>query len=86
MKSPPTASSIGGHIRHSLDHFQSLFTGIKENSTIEYDSRERGTDIELMPSAAESAIRELQESIDQLTEEDLKKSIKYFFFSVLKAF
>mmetsp|Transcript_22095 Transcript_22095/g.32197 ORF Transcript_22095/g.32197 Transcript_22095/m.32197 type:complete len:208 (+) Transcript_22095:73-696(+) len=44
-------SSIGGHIRHSLDHYTKLFTCVENISTdkssiVHYDSRNRQTPVE----------------------------------------
>jgi uncharacterized damage-inducible protein DinB len=58
-------SSIGGHIRHSLDHVAALVRGIK-CGRIDYDARERGTEIETSRGAALAAIRELETPIASL--------------------
>src|SRR4051794_30311839 len=38
-------SSVGGHVRHCLDHVRTLISGI-ESGTIDYDQRRRGTPVE----------------------------------------
>jgi uncharacterized damage-inducible protein DinB len=48
-------SSIGGHIRHNLDHVSALLAGV-ERGEIDYDQRERGTDVETNRQAALQAI------------------------------
>src|SRR4051794_38679607 len=39
------SSSIGGHVRHSLDHLEELLAGLATGA-IDYDRRQRGTDVE----------------------------------------
>ena len=64
--------SIGGQVRHCLDHVDSLLAGCCLGE-MSYDNRQRGTDVETSRSAALQAIerqeRELQEilhlSVDQ---------------------
>lgn len=41
-------SSIGGHIRHILDHYHCFFQGL-DNGTIDYDARQRDESIENDP-------------------------------------
>lgn len=52
------ASSIGGHVRHCLDHFQALCAGAAVG-VIDYDARERGTSVETSRPSALAAIDEL---------------------------
>src|SRR5436190_769604 len=49
------ASSVGGHIRHCLDHVDALLAGL-ELQTVNYDERQRGTEIETSRHAALAAI------------------------------
>jgi hypothetical protein len=49
-------SSIGGHVRHCLDHIDALLRGAGDG-LLEYDRRERGTDVERSRTAALEAIR-----------------------------
>ncbi len=51
----PVASSIGGHVRHCLDHVDALLTGL-ERRAVDYDQRQRGTDVETSCRAALAAI------------------------------
>src|SRR5439155_9438258 len=44
-------SSIGGHVRHCLDHVRALLSAI-DTSSLDYDRRDRGTQIEDAPAAA----------------------------------
>ena len=65
-------SSIGGHVRHCLDHVEALVTGFFLGE-MSYDDRQRGTDVETNRTAALDAIerqeRDLQDirdiSVDQ---------------------
>lgn len=47
----PSKSSIGQHVRHSLDHFDALLAH-KGDGPLDYDARERGTAIETNRGAA----------------------------------
>lgn len=58
-------ASIGGHYRHCLDHFRSLFDAAARGD-LNYDHRERGTMIESDRFAALNATRELRESYQRL--------------------
>lgn len=62
-------------MRHSLNHMQSAMNRIYSNyrdennsSTIEYDRRERGTDLETKTAAAVKAISDLENDLQKLTE------------------
>jgi len=54
----PSESSIGQHVRHSLDHFDALLT-FKGEGVLDYDARERGTAIETSRAAARRLIDRL---------------------------
>jgi hypothetical protein len=45
------SSNIGGHVRHCLDHIDALVCGI-DSGVIDYDSRQRGTNVESSRQAA----------------------------------
>jgi uncharacterized damage-inducible protein DinB len=51
--------TIGGHVRHCLDHARSLLDGLS-TGVIDYDHRIRGTTIETDPIAAREEIRRLR--------------------------
>lgn len=55
-------SSIGCHLRHALDHVRALLLGV-DLAVIDYDRRERGTDIERFRSAALGLIRRLHDEL-----------------------
>jgi hypothetical protein len=46
------SSSVGAHMRHSLDHFESVFGAEEAYSLLDYDARNRNTDIERLEDAA----------------------------------
>jgi hypothetical protein len=47
---------VGGHVRHCLDHIAALLAGV-ERGEADYDTRQRGTDVETCRAAALAAIR-----------------------------
>lgn len=51
-------ASIGGHVRHCLDHIRAIFDG-QATGTVDYDHRERGTDIEVNKNAATAEVLRL---------------------------
>ena len=59
----PCDSGIGAHVRHILDHYDALWTGM-ESGHINYDVRERdhGTEVD-----RDTAARRIDEQIDRLT-------------------
>lgn len=68
-------------MRHSLNHMQSAMTRIysnysneNESSTIEYDKRERGTDLETKTTAAESAISDLEKDLHKIVDLHMTQS------------
>lgn len=68
-------SSIGGHVRHCLDHFEALCVGA-ESGELDYDHRARGTPIETDRAAALSAITGLQTRLARLDESTLPQPIR----------
>lgn len=60
--------SIGGHIRHCIEHFEGFRRGI-EGGAIDYDARKRGTTEETDPAAA---IEKLDQLISWIREEATK--------------
>jgi hypothetical protein len=49
-------ASIGGHLRHNLDHYACFLRGLP-TGRIDYDDRERAPDIETNPNAANLALQ-----------------------------
>lgn len=68
-------SSIGGHVRHCLDHFRALLRGV-ETGRINYDQRDRGTPIETDRRAALHAINDLSRRLDQFDAALLDRPIR----------
>ena len=56
--------AIGGHIRHTLDHVGAWLCGVNQE-TINYDDRERGTDIETNP---QTAVKVIDSYMDKLAD------------------
>ncbi len=59
------ASSVGGHVRHCLDHVSALFRGLR-GEPLDYDRRERGTPVETDRSAALLRIDQLLDEAQRL--------------------
>lgn len=55
-------SSIGGHVRHNLDHIAALLRGLP-TGRLSYDHRDRGTDVECDRLAALEAILRLEDEL-----------------------
>lgn len=62
---PAVSGSIGEHVRHTLDHIAAILSndGV---SPLTYDRRERGTPVEVDPSAALRQIFRLKSVLDRL--------------------
>lgn len=71
---PGGGGSIGAHVRHSLDHIRLFLIGI-DNGIIDYDHRERGTDIERCRSTAYDAIAALRNRIATLSDRSLDQDV-----------
>ena len=56
---------IGGHYRHSLDHFTSLLRGL-DTDEVDYDHRERDARIESQPGYALTLTHELRAQLERL--------------------
>ncbi len=55
-------SSIGGHIRHNLDHVDALLAGVARRE-VDYDQRQRGTEVETNREAARAALRRQEQEL-----------------------
>ena len=66
-KPKPYNASIGGHLRHTLDHFNALLLADRE-ATVRYDQRRetRGGAVESDPDVAKAAVQTLLECLDRL--------------------
>jgi len=68
-------SSAGAHMRHILDHYYAIINGL-EAGFIDYDKRSRGGTIETQVSAAKSAISEITDFLNNLSDEDLQQHVE----------
>lgn len=67
-------ATIGGHIRHCLDHFTSLLNGF-DTGLIDYDHRERDARVEREPAFALALTRALRTDLSRLHSELLDAPI-----------
>jgi hypothetical protein len=72
--SPNFISSAGSHIRHIIDHYLAIMSGIK-NEIINYDIRVRGGELESSPQLAKNKLNEIAIWIQSLSENELSKTI-----------
>jgi hypothetical protein len=68
-------SSLGGHVRHCLDHFEALCSGAA-TGTMDYDDRERGTTVESDRFAAQQSIRRLRDRMALLDASMLTRTVR----------
>jgi len=71
---PGFPSSVGGQVRHCLDHVAALVTGAA-SGRIDYDRRVRGTPVETSPPAALAAIDRLAAGLVALAAADLDRDV-----------
>ncbi|MEM0895657.1 MAG: hypothetical protein AAGJ79_02135 [Verrucomicrobiota bacterium] len=69
------SSAIGGHIRHNIEHYQSLLDGIP-TGTVDYDARERNPLIETSSSIAANEMRQLVLRLQDVTEVGIPLTVK----------
>jgi uncharacterized damage-inducible protein DinB len=62
-------STIGAHVRHCLDHVRELLR-VAHGRELDYDRRERGTEIETRRAAALELISELRQQLPELDASD----------------
>ena len=63
-------SSIGGHLRHCLEHYRSFLAGLAVGR-VDYDDRPRDEQLEQCASAAREAVQGLLAELDALHHEEL---------------
>lgn len=68
-------SSIGGHIRHNLDHYWSFLRGL-ESAEIDYDARARDAAMECEPQAAADASEAIATELKALSGKDLEADVR----------
>ncbi len=71
---PNFISSTGAHIRHIIDHYHAVMSGIIDEH-INYDKRDRHSNIETIPAIALSKIVKISQWLKELTPEQLTKKI-----------
>jgi uncharacterized damage-inducible protein DinB len=59
------SGSAGSHVRHCLDHVKSLLSAI-DTGILDYDQRQRGTDVETSRTAALAVLRSQQRRLRAL--------------------
>jgi uncharacterized damage-inducible protein DinB len=57
-------SSVGGHVRHNLDHVAAVLRGMRAG-VVDYDHRDRGTDVERDRLAAMAEILRLEQELTE---------------------
>ena len=62
------SSTVGGHMRHNVDHYQSLLSGVGER-VIDYDARLRDPDVEREPARALERLQEIAQGLQGLGNE-----------------
>lgn len=68
-------SSIGGHVRHNLDHIEMLLRGALDGEVC-YDHRDRGTDVERSRLAAMEAIIRLVHELASFPWEEVPQALR----------
>lgn len=66
--------SIGAHVRHTLDHVSAL---VRVSEGLDYESRERGTDVERSVRMARGRIDELVAALLKLGDEDGSRPVRF---------
>lgn len=69
--------AIGGHVRHTLDHVVAWLHGVGGES-INYDDRQRGTDVETNPRTAEQVIARCLAQLAAVPDDALAQSVAVF--------
>lgn len=72
------ASSIGGHIRHNLDHVTAALAGLPRG-LLDYDRRARGTSIETDRRAAMATTRQLEFDLTRVDWDGLPGAVRLTF-------
>ena len=65
-----SSSTVGAHMRHSLDHFNAVLNANAENTVLDYDSRERNTDVESIRLSALKTCENLLQKVHDSTFDD----------------
>ncbi len=68
-----TSTSIGSHVRHCLDHVAAVACG---SDRLDYDTRQRGTDVERSRTSARERIDELTVELSKLSGADAARVVR----------
>lgn len=68
-------SSIGGHLRHCIEHYQSFLDGLAAGK-IDYDARERDVIVETQSEAAMARVGEISRRLEALLGTDLSTPLE----------
>ncbi len=74
ISKPYFISSCGEHMRHLLDHFSVIKTDVG-SGIIDYDARQRGSNIETSIHYAQKKIAEIKSWLSSLDSESLNKTL-----------
>lgn len=69
------SGTIGGHVRHVLDHVEAFLGGLGAGH-INYDLRRRGTAVETSRESALAEIRRLVQAVEQLSAVSLDRRVE----------
>lgn len=71
-------ATVGGHVRHCLDHARAVIDGRHAEAVgvVDYDHRQRGTAIETRPAAAASELAALIRAVDALADVEADEPIR----------
>jgi len=67
--------AIGGHVRHVLDHLTAWLGGI-DHGVVNYDDRQRETDVERDPAAALHAIKHHTARLTEVSDVQLAEAVE----------
>ena len=67
--------SVGAHVRHCLDHVRALVTGAR-TGLVDYDDRQRGTNIETNRRSAIAEIDQLNQALAAMDDNDIDKPVR----------
>lgn len=68
-------STVGGHIRHNIDHYLSFLNGYVQGR-IDYDDRKRDARIEEEPEYASQKMQEIIDGLGQIGDLDLDSPVE----------
>jgi uncharacterized damage-inducible protein DinB len=68
-------SNVGGHVRHCLDHVDALLAGV-ERGELDYDRRQRGTEVETSRRAALEAIHRQEHQLLAFPSRSERRSLR----------